>query len=263
MPSCADHVVSDMTSGQTWSADGYDRHARFVSDLGGEIFNWLAPAEGERILDLGCGDGDLTKRIRDAGAAVIGVDTSADLLAAARDLGLDVREMDGQTLTFDGEFDAVFSSAALHWMRDADAVAVGVRRALKPGGRFVAEFGGHGNMAAVVTAMRAAATRFGGDPGIARPWYFPTPDEYSDLLARHGFDVQRCVLAPRPTPLPTGMEGWLETFRGPFFDQFGSDQRSAAVSYVVQLLEPSLKDAVGRWTADYVRLRVEARLPRL
>lgn len=252
-----------MTSEQTWFADSYDRHARFVSDLGGEILGWLAPAEGERVLDLGCGDGRLTKRIADAGATVIGVDMSANLLAAARDLGLDVREMDGQALTFHSEFDAVFSNAALHWMRDAEAVVAGVRRALKPGGRFVAEFGGHGNVAAVVTAMRAAATRFGGDPGIAGPWYYPTPDEYSELLGRHGFEVQRCILVPRPTALPTGIEGWLETFRGPFFDQFGSDKRSAALSYVVWLLEPSLKDDTGRWTADYVRLRVEARLPRL
>lgn len=250
-----------MTTKQKWSADSYDRHARFVSDLGNEILNWLAPEPGERILDLGCGDGQLTKRIADAGATVTGVDMSADLLDAARSMGLDVHEMDGQALTFENEFDAVFSNAALHWMRDAEAVVAGVRKALKPGGRFVAEFGGHGNVAAVVTAMRAAATRFGGDPGIAGPWFYPTPAEYADLLGRHGFEVRRCVLAPRPTPLPTGIEGWLETFRGPFFDQFGSDKRSAALSYVVWLLEPSLKDVSGQWTADYVRLRVEAHLP--
>jgi len=168
--------------------------------------------------------------------------------------------MDGEALSFDAEFDAVFSNAALHWMRDADAVIAGVKRALKPGGRFVAEFGGHGNVAACVTAMRAAADKFGGDAALAGPWFFPTPEEYRARLEQAGFRVERTALVARPTPLPTGMEGWLMTFRPPFFAQFGA-RKDEVIAYVTGLLEPVLRARDGQWFADYMRLRVAASLP--
>lgn len=242
---------------QTWSAASYDTHARFVSDLGGAVLEWLDPKHGESILDVGCGDGALTAEIAARGCRVTGVDTSEDFLAACRNRGLDVRNMDGQSLSFDGEFDAVFSNAALHWMTDAPAVVSGVWRALHPGGRFVAEFGGHGNVAAIVTAMRAVALRRGGDAGPACPWYFPSPDIYRGLLEGHGFEVRRIGLFPRPTALPTGMASWLMLFRKPFFEQFEKNAESA-LEEAVELLRPSLCDGNGQWTADYVRLRVEA-----
>ncbi len=242
---------------QTWSAAGYDTHARFVSDYGAEILNWLEPRAGERILDLGCGDGALTQRIAEAGADVVGADNSDDLLRAARERGIDARHVEGEALTFDQEFDAVFSNAALHWMRDADAVIDGVRRALKPGGRFVAEFGGHGNVAACVTAMRAAADKFAGDAALAGPWFFPTPEEYRARLEAAGFTVKRTALVARPTLLPTGIEGWLMTFRSPFFGQFG-ERRHEVLKWVSDLLEPVLRASDGRWFADYMRLRVAA-----
>jgi SAM-dependent methyltransferase len=248
----------DAASRQTWTAEGYARNARFVSDLGGEALARLDPKTGERILDLGCGDGALTAQIAQAGARVVGVDLSEGLLNAARQRGLDARMMDGQELTFAGEFEAVFSNAALHWMTRPQKVIAGVRRALAPDGRFVAEFGGFGNVACIVTAMRAAALAFGGDQGIAGPWFYPTAEEYRALLEAGGFVVKRIGLYPRPTPLPTGVEGWLLTFRTPFFEQFG-ERRDEVISYVVDLLRPSLCDRSGRWTADYVRLRVEAR----
>jgi len=246
-------------SDQVWTAESYDRNARFVSDLAGEVLSWLAAKPGERILDLGCGDGAVTEKLRDIGAAVVGVDVSESLLAAARARGLDVREADGQNLPFSAEFDAVFSNAALHWMTEADKVVDGVRRALKPGGRFVAESGGHGNVAAIVTAMRAAALAFNGDRALAGPWFYPTDREYAAMLQEAGFVVRRIGLFPRPTPLPTGLEGWLGTFRGVFFDQFG-ERRDAVLAYVADLLRPSLCDKSGQWHADYVRLRVEAHL---
>src|SRR5262249_38939814 len=154
----------------------------------------LDPKAGERILDLGCGDGALTQKIAEAGAAVIGVDASADFISAARWRGLDIREMDGQALTFHAEFDAVFSNAALHWMTKPEAVLAGVARALKPGGRFAAEFGGHGNVAAIITAMRSAALALGGDPALAHPWFFPTPAEYEAFAIRAGFRCKRIEL---------------------------------------------------------------------
>ena len=242
---------------QTWSARGYDANARFVSEYGEDILGWLAPQPGEHILDLGCGDGALTARIGAAGAHVVGVDTSDDLLRAARERGIDARFMDGEALAFDTAFDAVFSNAALHWMRDADAVIAGVKRALRPGGRFVAEFGGHANVAACVTAMRAAADKFGRDPALAGPWFFPTPERYRARLERAGFTVDRIGLVARPTPLPTGIEGWLMTFRGPFFAQFG-ERKQDVLNWVADLLAPSLCDSHGQWFADDMRLRVSA-----
>lgn len=245
---------------QQWSAGSYDTHARFVSDLAGGVVEWLAPQAGERILDLGCGDGVLTAELRAAGVDVVGVDASAEFIAAARARGLDARLMDGEALSFGPDFDAVFSNAALHWMPRADQVVAGIARALKPGGRFVAEFGGHGNVAAIVTAMRAVGLRRGGDVGLANPWYFPAPQVYQALLERHGFSVSRIALIPRPVVLKTGIAGWLMLFRKPFFAQFGAEAE-AALEETIDLLRPALCDADGNWTADYVRLRVAAVKP--
>ena len=245
---------------QTWLTERYDRNARFVSDLGAPALELLAPAPGERILDLGCGDGVLTKRIAEAGADVLGVDMADELLATAREAGLEVQKMDGQALTFEAEFDAVFSNAAMHWMRDADAVISGVARALKPGGRFVAEFGGFGNVAAIITALVAALARRGHDSTARIPWYFPTPEDYAAKLEAHGFEVERIELIPRPTPLPTDMRGWLETFCENFVSVLPVEERGTVLDEAVALLRPSLCAPDGRWTADYVRLRFRARL---
>lgn len=245
-------------SKQVWGADKYDRNARFVSDLGSEVLNWLAPRPGERILDLGCGDGALTEKLVQAGASVLGADNSEALLVAARARGLNVRFVDGQALDFGPEFDAVFSNAALHWMTRAEDVAKGVARALKPGGRFVAEFGGHGNIAAIVTALRATAMKHGRDPALAAGWFYPTPAEYRALLEANGFAVEKIGLFPRPTPLPTGMRGWLSTFRESFFEQWPAEARDQIAGEIEALLAPALRDGSGNWTADYVRLRVKA-----
>ena len=248
-------------AGQPWNPDTYARNARFVADLGAPVLDLLAPRPGERILDLGCGDGALTEQIAAAGAQVVGCDASPELLAAAAARGLDARHADGHALPFASEFDAVFTNAALHWMsRDPGAVVAGVRRALRSEGRFVGEFGGQGNVAAIVTALVAVLTRRGADGAAAVPWYFPTAAEYRALLQAHGFTVDSIAVLPRPTPLPTGMTGWLETFAAPMMRHLPDSERAPALAEAERLLAPSLRDAAGAWTADYVRLRFAARL---
>lgn len=242
-----------------WDPEAYARNAQFVSDLGQGVVELLRPCAGERILDLGCGDGTLALALAQAGATVVGIDSSPEFVTAARARGLDARVMDAQQLAFTAEFDAVFSNAALHWMRDADAVIAGVRRALKPGGRFVGEFGGHGNVAAIQTALIAVLKSRGVEGAGRSPWYFPTAEGYRTKLEAHDFTVETIVTIPRPTPLPTGMRGWLETFAGSFLEGIEDADRSALLDEVASLLSPSLCDESGRWIADYVRLRFAAK----
>lgn len=245
---------------QEWKADRYEQHAHFVPALGQPVLDLLKPRPGERVLDLGCGDGVLSEKIAAAGATVVGVDASANMIEAARRRGLDAHVMDGHRLTFANEFDAVFSNAALHWMtEDPDAVIRGVRRALKAGGRFVAEMGGHGCVAAIKIAMAAVLERRGIDTKSINPWYFPTVDDYRGRLERGGFAVDYIELIPRPTPLPTNMAGWLDTFGEPYFRRLPENERAAARDEVVAMLRPVLCDEQGRWTADYMRLRFAAR----
>ncbi|RPJ83390.1 MAG: class I SAM-dependent methyltransferase, partial [Acidobacteria bacterium] len=167
---------------QRWTASDYAKNGRFVQELAGPIFHMLEAKPGERILDLGCGDGALTAEIRALGADVVGVDLSEELLAVARMKGLAVRKVDGHALDFVSEFDAVFSNAALHWMRKPRLVIAGVARALRSRGRFVGELGGHGNVAAIGTAIRAVGARRGADPALTAPWFFPTSEEHGRLL---------------------------------------------------------------------------------
>jgi trans-aconitate methyltransferase len=247
-------------SEQTWDPERYARNARFVSDLGQPVLDLLAPTPGERVLDLGCGDGVLTERLAALGARVVGVDSSAPQIAAARGRGLDAHVMNGQALRFEREFDAVFSNAALHWMRDTDAVILGVARALRPGGRFVGEFGGHGCVAKILAAVARALERRGVDAARLNPWYFPTAAEYAARLAAGGFEVASIALFPRPTALPGDISGWLETFCECFLAAVAPSDRPAFLDELRTMLRPELCDAEGRWSADYVRLRFSARL---
>ena len=240
-----------------WNPDEYARNARYVSDLGMPALELLDPRPGERILDLGCGDGELTRVLRDRGSQPVGIDSSGEFIAAARTLGLDVRERDARELEFEDEFDAVFSNAVLHWIEEADVVIGNVYRALRRGGRFVGEFGGFGNCAAIETALLDELELRGIDGSRANPWYFPMASEYRDRLAAAGFNVPYIELIPRPTPLPEGMRGFLATFAGSFTALVARDQRKGYLSAVCDRLEQPLRRN-GGWTADYVRLRFEA-----
>jgi len=245
---------------QHWNPEQYAKHARFVSDLGMPVVELLSPQPGERILDLGCGDGALTIKLAELGCQLVGVDSSEKMVLATKALGLDAYTVNGHSLKFTDEFDAVFSNAALHWMKKPKAVISGVWRALKPGGRFVAEFGGYGNVETIVNAIESALlTRRG--TIVVGPWYFPQPQEYTALLEAKGFEVEKIELIPRPTPLPGNISGWLETFAQSYTAALPVGERPRFIAEVVESLRPKLCDTNGNWTADYVRLRFVATKP--
>jgi trans-aconitate methyltransferase len=247
---------------QTWNATQYARQGRFVADLAGGVFDLLAPQPGERILDLGCGDGALTEKIASAGAHVIGADSSHSMIESARSRGLDARLISGDALSFDGEFDAVFSNAALHWMPNQEKVLAGVHRALKPGGRFVAEMGGHGNIAAIRVSLAAVLARRGLDARALDNNFFPTAEDYRQRLESAGFTIDQIAIIPRPTPLPaSGMRGWLQTFRKGLLEHLPEEDRDRAIDEAVTLLKPVLQTETGGWITDYVRLRFKAAKP--
>jgi len=249
------------SNNQHWDPEQYAKHAGFVPELGLPVVEWLAPQAGERILDLGCGDGTPSLRLLESGCTLVAVDSSAEMIAAARSRGLDARVADGHSLPFGDEFDAVFTNAALHWMTEPERVITGVWRALKPGGRFVGEFGGYGNVATMVAALDTALRARG--KAVAAPWYFPRAAEYTLLLQAGGFLVARMELIPRPTQLPGGMGGWLETFAGPYLSVLAPDERPGFLAGVVEALRAARGTADGTWTADYVRLRFCAAKPGL
>jgi len=246
-----------MTQSQTqsWDPARYQANAGFVPVLGRPVLELAAPQAGERVLDLGCGDGVLTQEIAVLGCDVTGVDASPDQIAAAKALGLNAEVMDGQALSFDGAFDLVLSNAALHWMKDQDAVVDGVWRALKPGGRFACEMGGGDNVGAIRRAVHDALTARGMDPVAVDPWVFPSPEDQRTRLEARGFKVQSIGLIDRPTPLPGDIEGWLWTFCESFLLSASEEDRPGIIDEIRRALDPVLKDENGIWIADYVRLR--------
>ncbi len=246
---------------QVWSPKSYAEHGRFVADMAGGVLDLLEAKSGEALLDLGCGDGVLSIKLQEIGAIVTAVDASPEMIDAAIELGLNARVRDGQNLNFDGEFDAVFSNAALHWMPNVDGVIASVFKALKPGGRFVAECGGFGNIAAMRTAIRAAHKLVTGRSMPDDRKVFPSVNYYRDRLSAGGFDVDQIAIISRQTPQKSGVRAWYETFGGRFFDGVTLEQKTAIIDEAEALLKPELCDEYGNWFADYQRLRFKAQKP--
>ena len=245
-----------------WNPERYARECGFIVRNGESLLDLLAPRPGERVLDLGCGDGRLTAKLAETGAAVVGVDASPEQVAAARAAGLEARVIDGAALPFGGEFDAVFSNAALHWMKDPDAVLAGVFRSLRPGGRFVAECGAAGNVAAIRDAVHNEVRGRGIDPVPLDPWYFPSEGEYRGRLEAAGFAVLAIETFVRPTRLETDVTAWLEVFAGSFTAALPAGDRAGFLAAVQERVRPEMLRPDGSWwLADYVRLRFVAMRP--
>jgi trans-aconitate methyltransferase len=253
-----------------WDPGLYNQSAAFVTAAGNDLVELLAPREGERVLDIGCGTGELTAALAGRGAVVTGVDSSAEMLTVARQRhpALTFAQLDAQALaaddTYAGAFDAVFSNAALHWMPRQSDVVAGVARALARPGRFVAEMGGCGNTAAVVRAMRESLPRLGLDAERFIPWTFPGPAEHATLLERHGFRVRLLMHFDRPSRMEgeQGLRTWLTLFNEPLLRAVG-DRRERFFSEMEDACRAALRreDESGpRWEIDYVRLRFVATL---
>ncbi|HJQ18189.1 MAG TPA: methyltransferase domain-containing protein [Allosphingosinicella sp.] len=246
-----------------WSASDYAANAAFVPELGAPVLALLDPQPDEIILDLGCGDGLLTEKIVAAGARVIGLDASEDMIVEAQRRGIDARVGDAQAMRFDRQFDAIFSNAALHWMLDPAAVAAGVFRALKPGGRFVGEMGGQGNVALLRGAIRAELVARGYKLPAADPQFYPTVGEFSRIYGDAGFTAIDARLFRRDTDLSKGIAAWVTTFRAGWLDVAAvpEDERASIGDAVAERLADRLRRSDGSWFADYVRLRFTMRRP--
>ncbi|MBE9208331.1 methyltransferase domain-containing protein [Nostoc sp. LEGE 06077] len=250
-------------SKDNWNALLYeDKHA-FVWQYGEDLLQWLNPQPGELILDIGCGTGQLSAKIAESGAEVMGIDSAATMIDKARQNYPNLRfeVADARNLQIDKSFDAVFSNATLHWIKEAETAIASIYQTLKPGGRFVAEFGGKGNVQAIVQALYVAFAQIGlPNPQALNPWYFPSISEYTILLEQQGFEVSQAILFSRPTPLADGTVGiknWLQMFGNSFLAPLSTEQQVEVIRIVEDYLKPTLyRDHA--WIADYRRIRILA-----
>ena len=248
---------------KVWNAPEYQQSHSYIWQYGADLLELLDPQPGEIILDVGCGTGHLTAEIARSGAGVVGVDSSADMVRTASQNFPDITflQADARSLSFEQPFDAVFSNAVLHWIKEADEVLDSITRCLKPGGRIVAEMGGKGNIEGVVSALRRALSSALGHPrNEVDPWYFPTIGEYARLLEARGFEVSFASHFSRPTPQQEGEEGlrdWIRMFCSDFLSGLDTDVEDRVLTLVEEDLRPRMYDGV-RWTVDYRRLRFAA-----
>jgi trans-aconitate methyltransferase len=253
-------------SSSPWNPNLYQSSHAFVWEKAADLIGLLDPKPGERILDVGCGTGQLTAKIAESGADVVGIDRSSEMIEQARRNFPDLRFEIGNATTFSVQqpVNAVFSNAALHWVKPPEAAAGRIFASLRPGGRFVAEFGGRGNVQQICAALRSALRDVAGiEFDRLNPWYFPSIGEYSSILERIGFEVNACTLFARPTPLENGEAGmadWMRMFASSLLSAVDSAKHEALIGAVCDHVRGTLYHD-GQWSADYVRLRVVARKP--
>jgi len=241
----------------SWNADKYRKHAGFVSELATPVVELLNPKEGEKILDLGCGDGILGLTIEKYGTEVLGIDFSENMVKKAKENGLNAKVMSVTDMSFKEEFDAVFSNAMLHWVKEPKLAVENIAKSLKKGGRFVAEFGGDGDIINIERAMREVFHRHPEYGEIDDFWYFPTTDEYTSILEAYHFEVRYIELIPRPTPIDD-IANWLMLFTNGFTKHLSDGEQRAFRDEVREFLKETNYSQDEGWVADYVRIRVEA-----
>lgn len=245
-----------------WDSELYSKQHHFVSDYGADVLQWLAPQTGEKILDVGCGTGELAAKISDSGAFVLGTDSSAEMISAARENfpHLNFEVIDGTQLPYLEDFDAVFSNATFHWIDNQEALTIGLYHSLKKGGRLVTEFGGKGNVNSIIEAVNHAARQLGLDSRLKKDfWFFPSIGAYTTLLEKNGFEVEQAWLFDRPTTLSGdhGMYDWITQFAPHAFKDLDAAAIEDIKNLAVTLLKPT-HYVNNHWVADYKRLRIKA-----
>ena len=238
-----------------WDAADYARVGAFVAELGQAAFDLLDPQVGERVLDIGCGEGSLTRKIAERGATVLGIDNSPGMVAAARANGVDALLLAAEDMQFFAEFDAAFSNATLHWVLEKEQAARAIFRALKPGGRFAGEMGGEGNLAKLRDALDEELVIRGYVPPLEASNWYASPEEFACVYEAAGFEQIDARLIERPTPIDHGVGEWVTTFRRGWLDRAKvPDAERAEIGAAVA-------DRIGSNVADYVRLRFIMRKP--
>ncbi len=246
---------------QHWCADQYERHARFVADLAVDLIDLLNPRSGQRVLDIGCGDGAFSSRVCARGAQVVGIDPAPDMVRSARARGIEARVGAAQDLREQAAFDLAISNAVFHWIREPRPALAGVFAALRPGGRFVGELGGTGNVASVIRVLVPLLAARGIDFATRNPWRFPEAEHWRSDLESTGFRVTFLKLFERPTPLPTSLGDWLDTFATGLLAGLDPAARSEIKAAAEAAAAPLLKRTDGTWVLDYVRIRFVAIKP--
>lgn len=242
-----------------WNPSLYDDKHGFVSKFGNQLLDYLGPKQGENILDVGCGTGDLANKIASVGANVVGIDFSENMIAKAKEKYPHIQFMvkDVTKMDFHQEFDAVFTNATLHWVKPPEKALTNIFNSLKNGGRFVAEFGGKGNVQKITDALLIEIKKAGIDRDISFPWYYPSIGEYTTLMEQAGFRVTLAMHFDRPTPLEgeDGLKNWILMFGNQFFEGINEELKEEIIANVETALKPSLFEN-GVWVADYKRIRV-------
>ena len=245
-----------------WDANKYTADFSFVHQYGNSVIELIDADKGSSVLDLGCGNGALTKALQDKGYLVKGLDASGDLLDIAKEKypAIDFIQGDAADFTLSEPVDVVFSNAVLHWInkdRQQNMLKC-VYNALKSNGQFVFEFGGHRNNQKIHRALAAIFGEYG--YCYEMPFYFPTIGEYAALLENVGFEVQYAVLFDRLTELKgdNGLKDWINMFiKTPFSVVKTEQEKEVIVDKAVEALRGDLS-MNGKWYADYVRIRMKA-----
>ncbi len=240
-----------------WNPNTYNKHTAFVSQLALPVVDLLAPKKGEFILDAGCGEGTLAVEIERRSAKVIGVDTSTEMIEQCQAKGIEAYVGSVTELPYEEVFDAVFSNAMLHWVKDARTAVQNIAKALKCGGRFVCEFGGEGNVYHVISAMQKVLEAHPEFGTFENPWYFPSVETYTALLESEGFSVKQIELIPRPTPMDD-IAHWLELFANSITTHFSKAQFETFKQECKDILRETNYSEEKGWMVDYVRIRVKA-----